>query len=207
MNHPDEPIDHEQALERKVIATCRSDVRVIFALYGAVTAAFAVVSLTTSGPILDRLMWMMVGFCTWNVVEYVIHRGFFHLDVPAAPWNYLTYGLHIYHHGRPEENDYTPVPLKFTVPLMFMLICFFYLIGTDMLAFSSASTALGLCYLYFEWIHKRIHAPGRKSGWVALMSRYHLHHHFKSASENFGLTFPFVDMLVGTAKLKSFKSN
>ena len=186
-------------MRERVIKECRSDYHAIFQRYLALTILFLIGVLALRPSVIQFGLWFFAGFLAWNTIEYAIHRWSFHRNVEKAPWNHLTFGLHNYHHGNADELEYVPVPWRFSASVMTIVLSGIVILSQSLAALCSAGLAMGLSYLYFEWIHRRMHSVKPANELERRIQAFHLHHHYGSNRQNFGLTFPFIDMLLGTA--------
>src|SRR5579883_2012404 len=139
------------------------------------------------------------GAAVWTLVEYLLHRFFFHLDrwLPAA--RPLTFLIHGCHHADPTDAGRDIMPLAGSIPI------FAIILGALLLVFGHALALLlmggfGFAYLSYDVLHFGCHQWRLKGELGASLKRHHLIHHFVDGERNFGVTSPLWDWLFGTLR-------
>jgi sterol desaturase/sphingolipid hydroxylase (fatty acid hydroxylase superfamily) len=146
------------------------------------------------------LLFFGLGVFTWTLLEYLLHRFLFHIQLPIKNprTRDMVNGSHLLHHASPRDRN------KILVHPLYGLVVSALLYGLLYSAFwNAASAALLLTgiwagFLYYEAVHYRVHFSLSGSGLVARQRRPHFHHHFTNNKECFGVTTPLWDYVFGT---------
>jgi hypothetical protein len=129
-----------------------------------------------------------VGFLSWTLTEFLLHRYVYHL------WpSFLTEG-HDLHHQSPRAL--IGVPWYLTTIAIIMLFELLALLFRP----SATGVVMGfnwLGYIFYCVAHHGSHHWSLRSGWLKKMKRHHLIHHAHPAY-NWGFTTPLWDLLFGT---------
>lgn len=143
------------------------------------------------------LLGLLGGLLNWTLFEYFLHRFVFHYE-PKSSWgkrfHYLFHGIH---HDFPNEKDRLVMPPVTSIPIAILL---FGLHMGLLRAYGLPLYAGFLAgYLYYEFVHYSVHHK-KKNGltFFETQRKNHLTHHFKDASNRFGVTSPFWDHVFGT---------
>ncbi|MEQ1770424.1 MAG: sterol desaturase family protein, partial [Devosia sp.] len=134
-------------------------------------------------------------------IEYAIHRWLFHnrtffrFKATASFWKLMHYD----HHRDPNDEASVFGPADWMLPAA-LVITFpiGYLVGGPAGAAGSAMVGFWVLVVY-EYFHGAAHLlvdpPTPYGKWV---KRIHVLHHFHNEQGNYGITNPFVDLLLGT---------
>ena len=163
---------------------------VTYGIYRAFTS-------TAYGPGRGALV-LLAGLLAWTLVEYLLHRYFFHaLKYDATkPHNYLAHG---YHHDFPDDRyRLVMVPLG-SWPLAVLWGGAYYLAFGAEYAFPLLSGTAG-GYIAYDWIHYYTHHGRPKGGLGKWLRRYHMMHHFQDGDTRYGVSSPLWDFVFGTYK-------
>ena len=138
--------------------------------------------------------WLMVfgaGLFAWTLIEYLLHRVFFH----HAP---ILSVIHERHHEEPQELIGTPAWASALVGLIAVASPLCALLGFDLGTAATAGLVAG--YLWYVFVHYATHhwQPRRNSYLYRARLRHARHHHL-SHSGNFGVTTSLWDHVFGTA--------
>lgn len=139
----------------------------------------------------------LVGLLTWTLLEYGLHRFFFHWK-PDNIWGkrfvYLCHGIH---HDTP--NDPTRLVMPPVVSITLGTLIFFIILmalpntwGEPFFAF------IVLGYLWYDYTHYYIHHAKPKSRLGQALKRYHMLHHYQSHDRRFGVSSPLWDLVFRT---------
>jgi sterol desaturase/sphingolipid hydroxylase (fatty acid hydroxylase superfamily) len=158
----------------------------------AAALAFLALGLSRfSGPWVVAGGVALVGFVSWGLLEYVVHRWVLH-----GPPSMARRG-HAQHHAEPRALISTPLFVIMTGAL-----AIWALLGLVLPAGLAALLVFGLYagYNYFAIVHHWQHHCGNDLACVAylrrLERRHHLHHHRQVV--NFGISTTIWDRLFGT---------
>lgn len=147
------------------------------------------------------LLYSLLGLLAWAAVEYVLHRFVFHCEPSSAALITLHFSLHGCHHKRPMDRLRLVFPPLFASPIVF----FFWHLCHAAAAEPGRGAALfaGMLagYVTYDCTHFFTHHTARARGWLALVRRTHLAHHFVDSTASFGVSSPLLDFLCGTRPL------
>jgi sterol desaturase/sphingolipid hydroxylase (fatty acid hydroxylase superfamily) len=144
-----------------------------------------------SGPVVVASGVAIVGFISWGLFEYVVHRWVLH-----GPPSVLRRG-HAQHHAAPNALISTPL-----FAVMATALAIYALLGLVLPAGLAALLVFGLYggYNYFALLHHWQHHRGTDLACVTYLRHlerlHHLHHHRQVV--NFGITTTIWDRLFGT---------
>ncbi|WP_394173769.1 sterol desaturase family protein [Guptibacillus hwajinpoensis] len=151
---------------------------------------------------LQHFPFVLIGFFIFSVSEYTTHRFLFHLKAPKNQI-FLKFlkRLHYDHHKDPNDLHLMFLPIWYTGP-QFLFITYVIFLITNQIG-SSLAVGVGLMsmLLFYEWKHYIAHQPiVPKTNFGKWLKKTHLLHHYKNENYWYGVTNPFVDMILGTFK-------
>ncbi len=136
----------------------------------------------------------LFGGVLWTFTEYVLHRGWGH----RPSWNPFS-KEHLKHHA--DVMYFAPSWMKFAFAVGVLStfgVAVFMLVGVY--AFAGMVGFL-VTYLYYEFIHRRVHTHGPMNAYGRWARKHHFHHHFRRPNMNEGVTTPFWDWVFGTLEI------
>ncbi len=141
------------------------------------------------------LLSLVAGWLAWTLVEYCLHRAFFHMR-PSSPARRVTsFIVHRHHHVAPNDRDHLVATPLYSLGLFALLLALYTPLGPARFALLAGST---LGYLAYEAAHWQIH-HGRRRGRIArALRRHHLRHHFSDPALNYGISSPLWDLAFRT---------
>jgi len=134
-----------------------------------------------------------LGAATWIPLEYWIHRRLGHETRVSNP--FLV-----------EHREHHRVRLYFA-PSWKKFVAALLVIGSMTLSLSrifsvalAATYAIALAsqYLFYEFLHRRLHTHAPKTRLGLVLRKHHLAHHYGHAGRNFGVTLRVLDRVFGT---------
>jgi 4-hydroxysphinganine ceramide fatty acyl 2-hydroxylase len=149
----------------------------------------------------EAIAYWGVGLCLWTFLEYVLHRGLFHVD-QYLPNNRVAITVHFLLHG---IHHYLPMDRYRLVmpPALFLVLAipFYYLAHlifrySEFAAIEVFSGGL-FGYVCYDLTHYFLHHRNLPSYYREL-KKYHLQHHFADYENGFGVTSRFWDRVFGT---------
>mmetsp|Transcript_34162 Transcript_34162/g.59685 ORF Transcript_34162/g.59685 Transcript_34162/m.59685 type:complete len:330 (-) Transcript_34162:1493-2482(-) len=146
------------------------------------------------------LITTFVIFGLWTLIEYLLHRFPFHMElfIPNNPYLIvLHFLLHGVHHVYPFDKLRLPIfqPLSIALFLVLRIVTWIFLPDSlDLGVFA----ALLLCYVYYETFHYANHFGAPEHFYLTFMKTYHLKHHFGEAYEGYGVTNKIWDFVFKT---------
>lgn len=150
----------------------------------------------SSGPLL------VVGFISWTLVEYLLHRFLFHSEDSWLPNHPMVLVVHFFVHGIHHAFPQDRLRLVFPVLLGWMIgyTCVF----TPMNLFLASDTSLPVMagiiigYICYDEMHYFLHFSSPKGGYLRYLKKYHMQHHYKNGQEGFGVSSTFWDHVFKT---------
>jgi dihydroceramide fatty acyl 2-hydroxylase len=137
------------------------------------------------------------GFVSWTLIEYWLHRTFFHW-IPKGAWgdrmHFLVHGVH---HTWPRDKYRLVMPPAVSVSMFFIFFGLFRLIvgNVDVWAFHAGFT---VGYATYDLTHYYIHHYNPRSKYGLNLKKHHMLHHFKDHDSRFGVSSRFWDRIFGT---------
>lgn len=177
----------------------RSPAWVPFATLLPGVAAAVAWELWTGTGALTFAAWSLAGASAWTLVEYLMHRFWFHATPRGPGSRVFLYVVHGHHHQYP--ND--PTRLVAT-PLQFgsMLLLFFGAWSLATAHWPAALAGTATAYLGYEAIHWQIH-HGRAAGpLMRRLRRHHLAHH-RAGDGRWGISSPVWDWILRTDRART----
>jgi sterol desaturase/sphingolipid hydroxylase (fatty acid hydroxylase superfamily) len=148
---------------------------------------------------LQALVFAPLGWVTWDLMEYSIHRGFFHWEGSGPVTRKIHDIVHGYHHQYPDDRLRLVMPLGASIPLALLIAGLLALIGKP------AATIPYFCgivagYLFYDFTHWSSHYRTPRTAWGRAVRSHHMAHHFACPDKNFGISHRWIDFLAGTLK-------
>jgi sterol desaturase/sphingolipid hydroxylase (fatty acid hydroxylase superfamily) len=182
---------------------CKSNKNHVVGFYTVITSIFTLYGVSKNNLSLGEwFIALIIGYLLWAFTEYALHRFTFHTNLPNMRWNYLTYKLHVYHHGNTNDKPYIPVPILLSLPVYIIIVGICYMLSPDFVYTCAIITSFGFSYVFFEVIHWRCHDENAKGKITQMFREYHNHHHFISSKHNYGVVSPIADIIFGTRAKK-----
>jgi sterol desaturase/sphingolipid hydroxylase (fatty acid hydroxylase superfamily) len=139
---------------------------------------------------------LAAGWLVWTLVEYALHRGFFHLRGAGPAARVTSYIVHRHHHAAPADRDRLVATPLYSLGLFLLLLAVYGLAGADARWALLAGSMLG--YLAYEAAHWQIHHGRPRHALGRALRRHHLRHHFGDDRHNFGVSSPLWDLVFRT---------
>lgn len=140
-----------------------------------------------------------LGWLTWQLMEYAIHRFFFHWEGIGPLTRRIHEVSHGYHHQYPDDPLRLVMPLSVSLPLALLIAGLLWL-------FESPTATLPLfCgvvsgYLFYDFCHWSTHYRAPRTGWGRVLRAHHMAHHFAAPDRNYGISHQWIDRIAGTLK-------
>lgn len=145
---------------------------------------------------------MLLGLFLWTLAEYLLHRFLFHFPA-KTPWQErLSFLFHGIHHEQPKTKTRLVMPPAVSIPLALIFYGFFSLIFSPILGVPNwvppvfAGFILG--YVFYDMAHYGTHHFPVKKGYFRTVRQHHMHHHFQTPNQRFGVTSPLWDYVFQT---------
>jgi sterol desaturase/sphingolipid hydroxylase (fatty acid hydroxylase superfamily) len=146
------------------------------------------------------LLFFGLGVFTWTLLEYLLHRFLFHIQLPIKNprTRDMVNGSHLLHHASPRDRNKILVHPLYGLVVSALLYGLLYAVFLNAASVALLLTGIWAGFLYYEAVHYRVHFSLSGSGLVARQRRPHFYHHFTNNKECFGVTTPLWDYVFGT---------
>lgn len=172
------------------------------AFYGPIVV-FLVSAAHQSGYVWREIGAFAAGWLLLSLVEYLLHRFYFHRNPPSSREGRIEAFLaHGYHHQYPQDVTRLVLPPLATIPLAIPLffLAHFTLGPLGDVAFAGLVTG----YVAYDSLHYVTHHTRAKRGPFAWLRRYHMLHHHDRVPGRYGVSSPLWDFVFKTyAPVKS----
>lgn len=143
--------------------------------------------------ITTSLIAFVSGILFWSLFEYITHRWIYHINFTNKNVKWLFETFHLHHHTIPKDYRVLNAGLFMIYPLFMLFSCFFLLITWDLTIAAWISLGAVLYYYFYENIHYFIHYKQFRKGYLNMIQKYHLYHHYRNWTKNFGNTLTLWD--------------
>lgn len=146
----------------------------------------------------EFLLLALAGITFWTLLEYLTHRLGFHGEPARQSLQQLRLRIHLSHHGFPRDVDRLFVRPVYSLSTSALLVALLFL--TTGSWFTTAGLMWGLWsgFLYYEWVHCRLHCSNSERFPLKFQRQWHFYHHFVDETKCFGVTNPLWDFVFGT---------
>lgn len=163
---------------------------------GLVLIAWAAAKANSPYPLL-----IVPGVLLWTLVEYAMHRYFFHWQPKSEKLQQLVFIMHGNHHAVPNDRLRNLMPLVVSMPVG-------ALIWTGMVALAGPSgnwlfMGFAIGYVFYDLVHYTCHQQSMNSRLGRALKLHHMHHHYQRETGNYSITLIFWDRVFGTALKRS----
>ena len=162
-----------------------------------VSASFAAAARAQGLPWRSVAKLYASGALSWSFIEYLLHRWVFHLPPSEnETLKEIQFMMHGYHHEFPNDPGRLVAPPVLAWPIAGGLaVVFRALFGQRWRALYG-----GLIggYLIYDWVHYYTHHGKPTSRAAKFMRRFHIEHHYKHSTSQFGLSSPLWDVFFRT---------
>lgn len=142
----------------------------------------------------------VIGFFSWTLGEYFIHRYIFHMEDDKKWKKAIQYTFHGVHHEYPKDKDRIVMPPAGAIIIGSLIFGIVWLVMQD-LAFAFAPGFL-VGYVTYAFVHYAIHAYQPPKNFLKWLWIYHSIHHYKHPDKYFGVSSPFWDYVFRSNKVK-----
>jgi 4-hydroxysphinganine ceramide fatty acyl 2-hydroxylase len=164
--------------------------------YGTGVAALLITFFKLEQPVVTSVVLFVVGMFFFTLVEYTVHRYFYHMDTTSPRKARIQYVFHGVHHDHPRDKKRLALP-----PLMSVLVAAMF-IGLFMLVMGLPGLAFGggfmVGYATYLLAHYAIHVYNPPKNFLKVIWKHHNLHHYVGDTGAFGVSSPFWDHIFGT---------
>ena len=145
---------------------------------------------------LESAALLPLGFFTWQLLEYWIHKKIFHT------WPGIT--GHGFHHTYPDDDNRLVMPLTLSITLGSLIGGALYLLQRPDFTIP-AWVGLVFGYLWYDFLHWSTHHRQPLTKWGRRLRGHHMAHHFADPDKNFGISHTWMDRLLGSQMKRESK--
>lgn len=145
---------------------------------------------------LETLAVFPLGFLTWQLAEYWIHKKIFHT------WPGIT--GHGFHHTYPDDDNRLVMPLTISIALASSIGGGLYFLHRPDVSVPFW-TGLVFGYLWYDFLHWSTHHREPLTAWGKRLRAHHLAHHFGDPDKNFGISHMWMDKVLGSLMQRESK--
>ena len=153
-------------------------------------------AVNTSLTVAITVALFFVGLLAFTLVEYLMHRYLFHMDVYSEIRRKAQYVMHGVHHEFPKDKDRLAMPPFASLTIATILLFLFRLLMDDyVFAFLPGFLTGYASYLFVHYIVHAFQPPKNifKALWI-----HHGIHHYKDNEKAFGVSSPLWDYIFRT---------
>lgn len=147
-------------------------------------------------PWVGALAVFLAGFFFFTLVEYLVHRHFYHMGTGSPRKARLQYVFHGVHHEHPRDKKRLALP-----PIMSVVLATLF-IGLFRLTMGQYGYGFGggfmVGYATYLLAHYAIHVYNPPKNFLNVIWKHHNLHHFVGDTGAFGVSSPFWDHIFGT---------
>ena len=170
----------------------------LFLSISTVSMYYGVVN--TSIPLGFGLAFSVLGILAFTLVEYLMHKHFFHMEPDTPIKDKLQYGIHGVHHDYPRDKDRLAMPPFVSAAYAAILYLVFTLLMGDFALYFLPGFLLG--YSGYLGVHYVVHVYNPPKNFLKVLWVNHAIHHYKNPDSAFGVSSPLWDYLLGTLPKK-----
>jgi sterol desaturase/sphingolipid hydroxylase (fatty acid hydroxylase superfamily) len=170
----------------------------LFLSISTVSMYYGVVS--TSIPLGFGLAFSVLGLLAFTLVEYLMHKHFFHMEPDTPLKDKLQYNVHGVHHDYPRDKDRLAMPPFVSAAYSAILYLVFTLLMGDFALYFLPGFLLG--YSGYLGVHYVVHVYNPPKNFLKVLWVNHAIHHYKNPDSAFGVSSPLWDYLLGTLPKK-----
>jgi sterol desaturase/sphingolipid hydroxylase (fatty acid hydroxylase superfamily) len=136
------------------------------------------------------------------LAEYLLHRFLFHFPAKTKWQERLSFLFHGIHHEQPKIKTRLVMPPAVSIPLALIFYGFYFLVFDVILNLPhwTAPIFAGfiLGYIFYDMTHYATHHIPMRKGYLRMVRQQHMHHHFQTPNQRFGVTSPLWDYVFNT---------
>ncbi len=138
-----------------------------------------------------------LGFVSWTLTEYWLHRLVFHFPARGRLGERIHFLIHGVHHRWVNDRYRLVMPPAVSLTLYFAFALLFQaILGHRWMWPYLSGFVAG--YLVYDMTHFATHHWRPRTRWGRLLKRHHLLHHFQDQGLRFGVSSPVWDWVFGT---------
>jgi sterol desaturase/sphingolipid hydroxylase (fatty acid hydroxylase superfamily) len=166
----------------------------LFIMYSVVLLYWNVMNTGLSLP--TTVFLFIVGLLTFSLVEYLMHRYVFHMEIYTEARKKMQYVMHGVHHEFPKDKDRLAMPPLASLTIATTLLFVFRLVMYDNVFAFLPGFLIG--YAGYLFVHYIVHAYPPPKNIFKKLWIHHGIHHYKNNDIAFGVSSPLWDYVFRT---------
>lgn len=142
-----------------------------------------------------------LGFFTWTLAEYWLHRVVFHWEPPGVWGRRIHFWLHGVHHRWPHDRYRLVMPPAVSLVLFVVFLSVYRIVIEHWAWAFHAGFVIG--YTYYDLMHYYLHHGKPRNAYLRRLRRHHMLHHFTTTDRRFGVSWTHWDRVFGTFRSAS----
>jgi sterol desaturase/sphingolipid hydroxylase (fatty acid hydroxylase superfamily) len=144
----------------------------------------------------SNLYFFVGGVLAFTLIEYLVHRYAFHIEMDTDAKARFQYFVHGAHHAFPRDKSRLAMPPIASILLAAgFFILYKFIMGYNGLPFTAGFLS---GYAIYLCIHYSVHSFRPPKNVLKVLWRHHAMHHFKQQDAAFGVSSPLWDLVFGT---------
>lgn len=153
-------------------------------------------ALNTTLTVTTTVALFFVGLLVFTLVEYLMHRFLFHMDLTSAFRKKIQYIMHGVHHEFPKDKDRLAMPPLASLTIATTLLVLLRLVMADYVFAFLPGFLTG--YAGYLFVHYIVHAFQPPKNIFKILWVHHGIHHYKDNERAFGVSSPLWDFIFRT---------
>ncbi|SFW39601.1 Fatty acid hydroxylase superfamily protein [Sinomicrobium oceani] len=171
---------------------------IIFTVIAAALIYYGIVEKGFQAP--QMILLFAAGMLFFTLIEYIMHRYFYHMPATTEKRKKIAYTMHGVHHDYPKDKSRLAMP-----PLLSLIIAtvFFILYRAVMGDYAFGFLAGFLMgYNAYLGVHYSVHAFKVPNNFLKVLWFHHSIHHYREPDRAFGVSSPLWDHIFRTMPRK-----
>ncbi|WP_026776905.1 sterol desaturase family protein [Polaribacter sp. Hel_I_88] len=148
------------------------------------------------------ILTFLLGVLSWSLFEYFVHRVGYHKRTKNKKLQWYLDAMHLHHHNNLKDYGVLNAGFLLMYPLTVLVLTFVYLLTNNVALTVGFGLGMTFYYLFYEYVHYQIHKKYHKKGYLNLLQKYHLYHHYNNWNKNFGNTTTIWDKIFKTYDIR-----
>jgi sterol desaturase/sphingolipid hydroxylase (fatty acid hydroxylase superfamily) len=144
----------------------------------------------------------LLGVLSWSLFEYFVHRIGYHKRSKNKKLQWYLDAMHLHHHNNLKDYRVLNAGFLLIYPLTVIVLTFIYLLTNNIVLTVSFGLGITFYYLFYEYVHYQIHKKQHQKGYLNVLQKYHLYHHYNNWNTNFGNTITIWDKVFKTYDIR-----
>lgn len=174
---------------------------ILFFIIGAISFYFAVRA--TDIKLGTGVLVFIAGLIGFTLLEYLMHKYFFHMEPDNLIKDKIQYHVHGVHHDYPKDKFRMAMPPFMSLAYALILYFIFTFLMGDYGLYFLPGFLLG--YSVYSGVHYAVHALKPPNNFLKVLWINHAIHHYKNHDVAFGVSSPLWDYIFGTLPKKTEK--